>query len=107
MILESLAGNPSKPITALLASAPLICVQLIGVMKGLIRLRIAKSCFPQEESSILRNGSAYWKLSLLVPWIMLYNFMVAGFTRHIEWAGIRYELRSPTEVVVLNRKKNP
>ena len=107
VILGSLAGNPKKPATALLAGGLLMLVQLLGIVKGLIRLRVAQTCFPREETSLLRYGSAYWRLSPLVPWIMLYNFVAAALTRRIEWAGVHYDLRSPTEVVVLDRETNP
>ena len=106
VILKSLAGNPKDSAAALLAGALLILVQLLGIVKGLIRLRVAQSCFPREESSLLRHGSAYWRLSPLVPWIMLFNFVTAALTRRIEWSGVHYDLRSPTEVVVLNRPRD-
>ena len=41
---------------------------------------------------------------LVVPWGMLFNFVVAGFVRTIEWSGVRYRLRSDHEVEILGRE---
>jgi hypothetical protein len=35
---------------------------------------------------------------------MLYNFLLAGFVRRIEWRGTEYELISQNEVRVLERR---
>ena len=32
-----------------------------------------------------------------------YNAIVAGFSRRIVWRGITYELKSPTEAVIISR----
>ena len=36
--------------------------------------------------------------------LYLYNAIVAGFSRRIEWRGITYELKSPSEAVIISRK---
>lgn len=48
-------------------------------------------------------AARYWQLAPLVPWVMLYNFLVAGFTRRIEWQGTHYEPGSRDEFRVLRR----
>jgi hypothetical protein len=35
--------------------------------------------------------------------LYLYNAIVAGFSRRITWRGITYNLRSPTEAVIISR----
>jgi hypothetical protein len=35
--------------------------------------------------------------------LYLYNAIVAGFSRRIKWRGITYELKSPTEAVIISR----
>jgi hypothetical protein len=59
--------------------------------------------FPEEAPRLARYGARYWQLAPLIPWVMLYNFLVAGFTRRIEWSGTHYELRSRKKVRVLRR----
>jgi cellulose synthase/poly-beta-1,6-N-acetylglucosamine synthase-like glycosyltransferase len=90
---------PGITLTARIAiAAALAVIQFLGVAKGVIRTVVARETFPQE------NGNCYWMLAPLVPWVMLYNFIVAGFVRRIEWRGTVYELRSMNEVRVLRRK---
>jgi cellulose synthase/poly-beta-1,6-N-acetylglucosamine synthase-like glycosyltransferase len=78
----------------------LLAVLLLGAAKGYIRSLIARDLFATEIGS---RASCYWQLSPLVPWIMLWNFVVAGFTRRIEWRGTEYELVSRDKVRVMKR----
>ncbi len=80
----------------------LAVIQLLGVAKARFRSVAAREIFPQEPV-LKRYGARYWQLSPLVPWVMLGNFLLAGFVRRIEWRGTRYELKSPDEVRVLRR----
>ena len=81
-------------------SATLVVVLLLGAGKGYIRTLVAREMFPMQVGN---DGSCYWKLSALVPWIMLGNFLVAGLTRRIEWRGTEYDLISQNEVRVIRR----
>jgi hypothetical protein len=73
---------------------------MLGAGKGYIRSLVAKELFAAEIGA---GASCYWQLSPLVPWIMLGNFVVAGFTRRIKWRGTEYELVSRDKVRVLGR----
>jgi len=76
----------------------------LGMGKGKIRAIVAREIFPEERESLAKYGKRYWQLTLLVPWVMLWNFVVAGFVRTIEWSGVRYRLRSDHEVEVMGRE---
>jgi cellulose synthase/poly-beta-1,6-N-acetylglucosamine synthase-like glycosyltransferase len=78
----------------------LLAVLLLGAGKGYIRSLVARELFPTEIGG---RASCYWLLSPLVPWIMLGNFVVAGFARRIEWRGTEYELVSRDKVRVRGR----
>jgi ceramide glucosyltransferase len=78
----------------------LSAILLLGVAKGYIRSLVARQLFASEIGS---RGSCYWRLAPLIPWIMLVNFVVAAFTRRIEWRGTEYELLSPDRVRVTRR----
>ena len=82
------------------AAFTLLAVLLLGAGKGYFRSLVAREVFAGEIGS---GASCYWQLSPLVPWIMLWNFLVAGFTRRIEWRGTEYELVSRDKVNVLRR----
>lgn len=84
----------------------LLILTLLGVAKGYMRTRLARELFSEEESTLTEYGGCYWKLAPLVPWVMLWNFVVAAFSRRIEWRGTYYDLRSASEVRVLRRKSN-
>jgi cellulose synthase/poly-beta-1,6-N-acetylglucosamine synthase-like glycosyltransferase len=89
----------------LLVAGILLATLLLVMSKGLIHMTIAKELFPEEASSLSRYGACYWQLSLLVPWVMLMNFLVSSVTRRIEWRGTHYELRSRNETRVIRREK--
>jgi cellulose synthase/poly-beta-1,6-N-acetylglucosamine synthase-like glycosyltransferase len=89
----------------LLIAGILLATCLLEMSKGFIHLTIAKELFPEEASSLSRYGACYWQLSLLAPWVMLINYLVARVTRRIEWRGTHYELRSINETRVLWREK--
>ncbi|MCL5670753.1 MAG: glycosyltransferase, partial [Acidobacteria bacterium] len=76
----------------------------LGMAKGRIRAVVAREIFPEEQKLLAKYGKRYWQLTLLVPWVMLYNFVVAGFARTIEWSGVRYRLRSDHEVEIVGRE---
>ncbi|HET9178526.1 MAG TPA: glycosyltransferase [Terriglobia bacterium] len=87
-----------------IAVAALLAVILaLGMAKGKIREAVAGEIFPEEREFLARYGKRYWQMTLLVPWVMLWNFVVAGFVRTIEWSGVRYRMRSDHEVEILGR----
>jgi ceramide glucosyltransferase len=84
----------------LAVAATVFVILLLGAGKGRIRSIVARELFPAESR---RCASCYWQLSPLVPWIMLWNFIVAGFSRRIDWRGTEYELVSRDRVRVIRR----
>ena len=89
----------------LLMAGILLAILLLVMSKGFIHETIAKELFPEEASSLSRYGACYWQLSLLLPWVMLINFLMSSVTRRIEWRGTHYELRSINETRVIRREK--
>jgi cellulose synthase/poly-beta-1,6-N-acetylglucosamine synthase-like glycosyltransferase len=85
------------------AAGLLLGILALGADKGRIRAVVARELFAAEDARLRRLTSRYWQLTLLVPWVMLCNFLVAGFTRRIEWRGTHYELVSRDQVRVLKR----
>jgi ceramide glucosyltransferase len=78
----------------------------LGMGKGKIRAIVAGEIFPEEQEFLARYGRRYWQLTLLVPWVMLWNFAVAGFVSTIEWSGVRYKLHSDHEVEIVWRERS-
>jgi ceramide glucosyltransferase len=96
--------NPAAGWERFAVLAALAAVLGLGMGKGKIRAVVAREVFPQERELLAKYGKRYWQLTLLVPWVMLCNFVVAGFARTIEWSGVRYRLRSGHEVEILERE---
>jgi len=78
---------------------PLIIFTL-GAAKSFIRFRAVSSVLRTSRRDLLAHILLWPFASLLY----LYNCIVAGFSRRIEWRGITYELKSPTEAVIISRK---
>jgi ceramide glucosyltransferase len=101
-----LLACPAAPFQARGAIAlALVGILAFGMAKGHVRTTVARRLFPAEMEMPGHPASRYWQLALLVPWVMLYNFILAGFTRRIEWQGTSYELPSMQEVRVLRRER--
>lgn len=93
----------ASAISRIAAAAILCAVIALGMAKGALRSVVAGEIFPGEAGLLRRRGGCYWRLSPLVPWVMLVNFVTAGFTRRIEWRGTVYNLKSEIELEVIRR----
>lgn len=99
--------NPSTVLLERCGVVALLTVILwLGMAKGQIRAVLAREMFPGEREDLAKYGKCYWQLTPLVPWVMLCNFVVAGFVRTIEWRGVRYRLRSDHGVEITGRGKD-
>jgi len=107
IVWPSLLSPLSSPaIVRLGVTATLALILALGMAKAATRTVVARELFPEERETLARYGSCYWRLSILVPWIMLANFLVSAFTRRIEWRGAVYDLRSSREIRVVRRASN-
>ena len=96
--------DPAAGWERLAALALLSVIIGLGMGKGKIRGIVAREIFPEERELLGRYGMRYWQLTMVVPWVMMWNFAVAGFVRTIEWSGVRYRLHSDHEVEILGRQ---
>ena len=69
----------------------------LGAAKSIIRWRAIN--IPMR-----RDLAAHIFLWPFASLLYLYNAIVAGFSRRIKWRGITYELKSPTEAVIISRE---
>jgi ceramide glucosyltransferase len=99
LILPGVAAGSKITTAAVLAG-----ILILGILKGATRTVAARELFPSEHVTLDQYGSSYWRLAPFIPWIMLYNFVIAGFHRRITWCGTVYELISRTEVKVVRRE---
>ncbi|HYY42227.1 MAG TPA: hypothetical protein VE775_05800, partial [Pyrinomonadaceae bacterium] len=75
---------------------------LLGATKAHLRLRAAALVLATEGVRP-RGATLCAQLSLwpVTAALYAYNAIAAGLSRRIKWRGIAYELRAPTETVVL------
>jgi len=94
-------GSSAQERWAIIAS--LLFVLSLGLAKGYLRSVAAGELFPEENATLTFYGPRYWQLAPLVPWLMFYNLVIAGFSRRIEWGGTCYILKSRNKVEVIRR----
>jgi len=78
-----------------------LVVALLVAAKGYLRLVAAVELLPAWKEKLLAYGWAWTLLAPLVPFLYLWNSLVAVFTRRIVWRSIRYELVSPNQTRIL------
>lgn len=108
-----LAAATNLSATAFLVLAPvaggavslslLAAVLLMGCASGGLRARALARLAPQWRGEVNRHLWAYTLMAPLSGLVTAYGVVSALLSRRIEWRGIRYEMRSPNETVVLGR----
>ncbi len=80
----------------------LLCVIFVlGALKAYVRLRAVQLPLAKYSRELSRTLPAHLLLWPITSALFLYNGIAAMFSRRIEWRGIRYELKSPTEAVII------
>jgi len=79
-----------------------LVVAFLAAAKGYLRLVAVSELLPAWKEKLLAYGWAWTLLAPLVPFLYLWNSLVAAFTRRIVWRGIRYELVSAHHTRILS-----
>jgi hypothetical protein len=66
----------------------------LAAIRGMLRLAAVLDLLPEWRDTLLSYAWAWTLLAPLVPFMYLYNAVVAAFSRTIRWRGIRYQLVS-------------
>jgi ceramide glucosyltransferase len=98
VIARAAAGLPFAAPLALLAA-----VFVAGAAKAALRLR-AVSLALEADAPRPRDWLAHLALWPLTSALFAWNALAAAVSRRITWRGIRYELKSPAETVVLDHR---
>lgn len=97
IILSTIKG--SVPVLAIV-----VTLFVLGAAKGFTRWRAISGPLAEHKSKLDRDVWAHVLLWPFASLLYLYNTIVAGFSRRIRWRGITYELKSPTEAVIISRE---
>jgi ceramide glucosyltransferase len=76
---------------------------VLSMARGVLRLTAVMEILPGWKAKMLADGWIWTLLAAVVPFLALWNTVVAFFTRQIRWRGIRYLLLSPGQTRILNR----
>jgi cellulose synthase/poly-beta-1,6-N-acetylglucosamine synthase-like glycosyltransferase len=93
---SSMTGLPAMQFLVLSLIPP-----IFASVRGILRLAAAVELLPDIRARILDEGWIWVLLAPIVPFVYLYNSLVALFTRKITWRGNRYELISPFRTRIL------
>jgi cellulose synthase/poly-beta-1,6-N-acetylglucosamine synthase-like glycosyltransferase len=77
----------------------------LGATKSFIRWRAIKISLDSYHEALNRDLFAHIFLWPFASLLYLYNAIIAGFSQRITWRGITYELKSPTEAVIISRDR--
>ncbi len=92
-------------ISSWLLFAVLCVLFLLGAAKGFIRWQVIRIPLANYRRELNRDLLAHICLWPVASLLYLYNAVVAGFSRRINWRGIVYELKSPVEAVIISRDR--
>jgi ceramide glucosyltransferase len=90
-------------IAQVLALALIFC---LGSAKSFLRAACVDEVFSRQGLKVNSGRIAHLLMWPVGSLLFLFNSLAALFSRTIEWRGIRYELKSPDETVII-RRSNP
>ncbi|MBV9216420.1 MAG: glycosyltransferase family 2 protein [Acidobacteria bacterium] len=95
----------SRQNTFLVLSAivTLLSVSALSIGKAWLRLMAVRLVLTEYEEELRRQFFTQNTLWLVAPLIYFYNCAAALTSRRLTWRGITYELKSPTETVIIGR----
>lgn len=83
----------------------LCAIFLMGSAKAFLRVRAVSIPLVGYRSQLRRNLRAHILLWPFASGLYLYNAVAAAISRRIEWRGITYKLKSPTEAVIITHEE--
>ncbi len=78
-----------------------LCIYALGSAKAYVRLQAIALPLAAYRAQLRRDAFAHVFWWPLASALYLYNALQAARSRRIEWRGIVYELKSPTETVII------
>ncbi|MBI1371673.1 MAG: glycosyltransferase [Phycisphaera sp.] len=79
-------------------------IYLFDIVRGLLRRRVAREVLGDE--AVARSGRVWWVDCLLTPLVMTVHlslYLGSALSRRVTWAGITYDIRGRTDVVIVER----
>jgi ceramide glucosyltransferase len=83
----------------------LLIIYTLGTVKAHIRMKAVVSILPTHGRELRRAWIFHLVLWPFTSALYLWNALFAAASRRIKWRGITYELKSPTEAVIIGREQ--
>lgn len=83
------------------ALATILLVSIFSIGKSWLRLKAVKLVLTKYERELTRQFWPQITFWLITPALFFYNSFAALLSRRMTWRGITYELKSPTETVII------
>ena len=95
------AARAARGLPYLAPLALVALIYLLGTAKALLRLRAVALALAAHRAKIISGAWAHLLLWPLTSLLYAYNALAAARSRRITWRGITYELKSPSETVII------
>jgi len=92
------AGRPALQLAAL-TFLPL----LLAAIRGVLRVTVVQEMLPSLKTPIQQQSWSHLVLGVWIPFLYITNFLISAVTRKICWRGIRYQLNSSQDTVIIGR----
>jgi len=88
-------------LNVIIAVTTLVLVSIFSIGKSWLRLKAVELVLGDRWPQVKRQRLAQNSLWLISPALFLINCVAATVSRRLTWRGIKYELKSPTETVII------
>jgi ceramide glucosyltransferase len=95
------AAWPPSSLAFVIATITILAVSACSIGKAHLRSKAAELVLIEHHDEM--KAQRKWQLIfwLITPAVFFYNCVAAAISRRLTWRGITYELKSPTETVII------
>jgi ceramide glucosyltransferase len=103
LLMGYVLGWTAQPLL-LVSSLMMLAIIPMEMLNGLVLLPAILKMLPEHRREIARLFPAYCLLAPAASLLALVNTVYSLFTNRITWRGVTYEMRSPTETIVIRNQ---
>ena len=93
--------SPQNDLAVMVSIATILLVAFFSIGKSWLRLKAVRLVLTEYDAQLRRQAWTQNTLWLLSPALFFYNSFAAWLSRRMTWRGTTYELKSPTETVII------
>lgn len=96
-----IAAWPPSSLAFVIAALTILAVAACSIGKAHLRSKAAELVLIDHQDEMKTQRKWQLTLWLVTPAVFFYNCVAAAISRRLTWRGITYELKSPTETVII------